>query len=245
MNKNVIFSVIIFLFTTAVNASFQPLIIGLGGGVGSGKSTMAYTLKTTFHEYVEVISMDDFPMYKWSELTPEQQKTHDFDDPNTINYQKMANTIDSLFVGTKVQCPDYSFCNPTRPAGTFWKPKPILILEGFHLFYNQIIRNYFLANPFNLACFINVSDERDRLNRIITRNLKDRNESEEDSRRRYLSHIKPSYEKHIKPTERFAHLTFNNNDKESFNIAISILSDRIEKFLKIHNIGNFLLQKAL
>ena len=158
-------AIVIFLYAASLSATIQPLIIGLGGGVGSGKSTLAQELKKRFPLYVEVIAIDDFPFYTWPELTEEQQKNYDFDHPDTINYEKMADTIDSLLVGTKVQCPDWSFCNQTRPAGTFWKPRPVIILEGFHLYHHKIIRNFFTTSAWNLACFIDVSDEENRITR--------------------------------------------------------------------------------
>ena len=115
----------------AAELSVRPLIIGVAGGTGSGKTTIARKLKESYPPHcVQVIAQDSY--YKDQSHIPfeERHKTN-YDHPDAYDNDLLIEQLDALCRGESVQQPIYSFIAHTRVAETkLVKPARVLIVEG-------------------------------------------------------------------------------------------------------------------
>lgn len=199
--------ILLLMIISVLEAQKQkPLIIGLSGGTGSGKSTLARKIQQLHPERCAVVALDDY--YKSTkDLSVEEKSNYNYDHPDAIDFAKLVNDIHALKEGKSIRCPDFSYCNPTRPIGTMIHSKEVIIIEGFLLLHNAVVRELL-----DLILFVDILDEQERLRRLIKRNLEERQESVADSTRRYVDHIKPMHDQFIEPTKKYADIIIVNQD---------------------------------
>jgi uridine kinase len=119
----------------------KPLIIGITGGSGSGKSFFVRELVKNFNaDQVCLVTQDNY--YKPRDQQPADAKgIKNFDKPESINGEKLYQDLLSLKSGQHVEILEYTFNNPDiTPKKIAFSPAPVLILEGLMVFYFEKIR---------------------------------------------------------------------------------------------------------
>ena len=116
------------------------LVIGIAGGTGSGKTTLMKNLISHFGGMVTVLSHDNY--YKrHDELPLEQRSQLNYDEPDALETDLMAQHLDLLRQGHAIDCPVYDFSNHNRSDETIRiEPNPVIIVEGILIFENQPLR---------------------------------------------------------------------------------------------------------
>jgi uridine kinase len=202
-----------------------PLIIGIAGGSGSGKT---FFLNSFLHHFkndeVTLISQDDYYIPA-GEMTQEENKLYNFDLPSTIDDEQFHIDIKKLIKGEVVYKKEYSFNNPLAVVKILEiNPAPILIVEGlFILHFKQI------SELLNLKIFIE-ADEEVALQRRIKRDGMERGYPEEDVLYKWKNHVVPAYKEFLLPyKEQCDQVVFNNDDTPDDIIKIT---EQITKELK-------------
>jgi uridine kinase len=176
---------------------FSPLIIGIAGGSGSGKTTIASGLcRLTEHYGSVVISQDDYYLG-----LPEgtDASRYNFDDPSALDLERMARDLLELKAGKTVNLPIYDFtCHRRSSAVRTVTPTPVIFVEGLFVFATPALREVF-----DICFFVDVP-EHERLRRRIFRDVRERGRCEADIREQWERQVEPMYVKHTLPTRACA-----------------------------------------
>ncbi|CAN5250373.1 uridine kinase [soil metagenome] len=194
----------------------KPFIIGITGGSASGKTMFLNQLMGSFQEdEICLISQDNY--YNPLAQQPlDEEGVHNFDTPHSIDLDQYAKDLHLLIKGEEVQRQEYTFNNPNIISKLlFFKPAPIIVVEGLFVFYFQEI--YQLLD---LKIFIDAR-EHIKLKRRIVRDNSERGYDIHDVLYRYEKHVAPTYEKYIRPFKYDADILIPNN--KSFQTAMEML----------------------
>ncbi len=175
------------------------MIIGICGGTGSGKTTMARKLVERVGDAnVNLIEQDSY--YKnLASLPLDERKRANFDHPDSLDIDHLAKDLACLKSGRRVEIPVYDFTTHTRkeePLRLF--PKPITIVEGILILTIEEIRHLMDIKVYLDAC----SDT--RLLRRIRRDIKERGRTLEQTLEQYEMTIRPMHHEFVEPTKEFA-----------------------------------------
>lgn len=202
----------------------KPLLILVGGGSASGKSTVvSEVLEAAGLNDVIIIRHDDYyldqknvPMAKRYELN--------YDHPRSFDNELLFNDLEKLLAYQAIERPVYDFEAFTRSENVVHvEPKKIIIIEGILILENKKIRD--LAD---IKLYVEADDDT-RLIRRILRDMKERGRSIESIINQYESTVKPMYHKYIKPTKRFADVIIPNDQKH--DIAVDLIVAKIKYIL--------------
>lgn len=211
------FLMVFFLsFAFPLFAFANPLIIGIAGGTGSGKTTFSEKLRETFSDRAILISQDNY--YKdLSHLNEEDRAKQNFDHPDSIDFELLKNHLLLLKEGQTIEIPVYNFCKHSKENFTQTiNPAEIVIVEGILLFSIPEIRNLC-----DLKIFLETDDDI-RLLRRIERDLQERARDFKSVRDQYMRTVKPMHDTFVEPSKRFADIIIPTMQRNENGIALII-----------------------
>lgn len=174
----------------------KPLIIGIAGGTGSGKTTLTNSLLKRFNGQVGVIYHDNY--YKRNDhLTYDERTELNYDAPTAFDNDLLVTHLKALIAGQTIETPVYDFTDHNRSEETMIvQPQRIIILEGILIFVEEEIRK---------LCDIKIFVDTDadvRILRRLRRDVIERGRSIESVESQYLATVKPMHELHVEPSKR-------------------------------------------
>src|SRR3569832_1889395 len=144
------------------------LIIGIAGGTGSGKTTLARKLIEALPDGKAALIEHDWYYRDRSHLTPTEQTQVNFDEPDALENDLLLAHLQALKAGQPVSCPQYDFATHTRRALFRQVPCPVVVVEGILLFAVPAV-----LDCFDLRLFVYTDDDI-RLLRRLKRDLTER-----------------------------------------------------------------------
>ena len=200
------------------------LIIGIGGGTGSGKTTVVNQIISEFPKgEVQVISQDSY--YKdTSHLSFEDRCKINFDHPQSIDFQLLETHLKDLKKGKSINQPVYSFKTHNRTGDTtLTEPKKVIIVEGILILSNTQLRTILDVKIFVYA------DSDERLIRRLKRDMAERGRDLDEVLDRYQTTLKPMHQQFIEPMKAYADIIIPNNNYNSVavNFVKSIINDQL------------------
>lgn len=203
-------------------AAETKLVIGIAGGTGSGKTTLAEKLLETFSGRAVLICQDSY--YKdISHLPIEERAKTNFDHPDSLDFELLREHILRLKGNETIHVPVYDFCTHTRVKGeNRVSPADILIVEGILLFTLPEIRELC-----DLKIFVDTDDDI-RLLRRIERDMRVRGRDFTSIREQYVTTVKPMHDAFVEPNKRYADLiipTLNYNETSIALIVAGLKKD--------------------
>lgn len=194
-------------------------VIAIGGGSGSGKTTFAERLiRRIGPDRCLHLSLDRF-YADHPELDFETRCRFNYDHPDSMDVQLLAQCVRELASGKPTEAPRYDFtdhrrCPESEPlAGT-----PILIVEGiFALYFPEILE---LAD---LKIFVDVDDDLQFARRLM-RDMIERNRTAQSVYSQYVSTVKPMYQQFISPTRQNADFIVHTHGECQYNKVLDVLA---------------------
>ena len=196
------------------------IVIGIGGGSGSGKTTFVNKLINSLSpKSVSLISQDAY--YKHNpHITEPERKKMNYDHPEAIEWSLLEQHIISLQKGNTVQQPVYSMLTCLRSDQQVTiSPNKVLIVEGILILTQPEIRDLM-----SIKIFID-ADADHRLMRVVKRDMEERGRDIDQVMTRYLNTVRPMHEQFIEPSKRFADIIVPVGGDN--HVAIDLLSQYI------------------
>ncbi len=199
------------------------LIIGIAGGTGSGKTTLAKNIANHFGDQVSLLRHDDY--YKAHDGVPlEELASLNYDHPDAFDWKLLFEHLEALKSGQSVDCPVYDYALHNRSSETrHVKATPVILLEGILIFDSEEI-----CSMLDLKIFVD-TDADVRIIRRIIRDVKKRGRTLESVVSQYLTTVKPMHEAFVEPSKKRADIIIPEGGKNP--IAYGMIIDRIEKHL--------------
>ena len=201
----------------------SPMLIGIAGGTGSGKSTFADRLLALFPNEITVISYDNY--YKPQDhLSFEERIKTNYDCPDALDTDLLVKHLRALQKGEAVDVPNYDFKIHTRKAEmTKLIPSPIIIVDGILTFHDERLREMFDIKIFTDA------DADERILRRLRRDVNERGRDIDGVINQYLGTVKPMHGIYVEPTKKYADIIINGGKNKT---ALDIVATRIAKRLE-------------
>lgn len=218
------------LFAT-FNLAAETLIIGIAGGTGSGKTTLAHKIQDAIFEHSVMVSQDYY--YKdLSHLSPEARSRVNFDHPDSIDFDLMQTHIRDLKKGNGFDCPQYDFITHTRKAELKRiEPAKVVIVEGILLFAVPQ-----LLDLLDWKIYVDTDDDV-RLLRRMERDIEERGRDFYSIKHQYLTTVKPMHDAFVQPSKHHADIIIPKGGENS--MALSLILSTLNE--QIH--GNHLFMK--
>ena len=175
-----------------------PLIVGVVGGSGSGKTTVAHAIAESVDGGAVVLDQDAY--YRdLAHLTLEERRSINFDHPDSIDTELFVAHLEALAAGEPVDKPTYDFAAHTRAAETVRiEPGRVVVVDGILLFADPRLRRMF-----DLRIYVDVADDVRFIRRLL-RDLTERGRSLENVIEQYLDTVRPMHLEFVEPSRRHA-----------------------------------------
>lgn len=203
----------------------RPVVIGIAGGTGSGKTTVAEAIvRRIGPERIALIQQDSY--YKdQSHLPMEERVRINYDHPDSIDTALLIRHLQELIAGRPVEVPIYDFTTYTRtPHTRRVEPRPVILVEGILVFVEKALRDLF-----DIKIYVD-ADLDIRFIRRLQRDLAERGRTLESVIQQYLSTVRPMHLEFVEPSKRYADIIIPEG---GFNtVALDMIIARIRAMLE-------------
>jgi uridine kinase len=198
----------------------RPLVVGIAGGTGSGKTTVAHKLEAAIPDNRCVRIEHDSYYRNQQHLSPEERATINYDHPSSLESDLFVEHLRRLRAGEPVEIPIYDFANHTRRTETRRVvPAPVIIVEGILVFVEAGLRE-----QMDIKIFVD-TDADIRLMRRIRRDLETRGRSFNSIRDQYYATVRPMHLEYVEPSKRWADLIVPEGGDN--HIALDVILGRL------------------
>lgn len=199
----------------------KPLVLGVTGGSGSGKSRLASYIKEGVGGRAAILCMDWY-YHNNQGVGGEAREQLNFDHPKALETTYLVRQLDRLLAGEPVRAPVYDYATHSRMADTRdVLPEPVIIVEGLFVLHEPALRK-----RLDLSVYIDVPDDL-RLLRRVRRDSVERRVDLEETLRLYENYVRPMHAKFISPSARHAKWVWPQIKEEQFKAKLlSIIKKR-------------------
>ena len=207
----------------------SPILIGIAGGTGSGKSTVTREIyKSITDKNVAIIEQDSY--YKdQSNISFEERVKTNYDHPFAFDNGLLISHLKDLLDGKSIQKPIYDFENHNRKKETVLvESKDIIVLEGILILYDEDLRNLM-----DIKLFVD-TDADVRVIRRILRDIKDRGRTLDSVVKQYMTTVRPAHMQFVEPTKRYADIIIPEGgyNKVAIDIIVTKVNDIVNRKAK-------------
>jgi uridine kinase len=205
-------------------AARRPLVIGVAGGSGSGKTTVTRAiLQRVGRERIAVLPHDSY-YHDLSHLPLAQRAQVNFDHPDAFDNARYLADVQTLVAGKPIALPTYDFATYVRlPEVVPVAPQPVVLLEGILIFADAALRE-----QMSIKLFVDAESDL-RIIRRIQRDTQQRGRSLESVIDQYLTTVRPMHLEFVEPSKRYADVIIPQGGENS--IAVDMVVARIERLL--------------
>jgi uridine kinase len=198
----------------------QPLMIGVVGGSGSGKTTVARAIYDFLGMNAAFVDQDAY--YRdLSDLSLEQRRLVNFDHPDAFDTDLFVEQLSALQQGRPIRKPTYDFAAHTRAqASVEIHPKDVILVDGILLFADPRLRALF-----DIRIFVDVADDV-RFIRRLQRDVSERGRTMDDVIRQYLATVRPMHLEFVEPSKRYADIILPEGGHN--RIGVEMILARVE-----------------
>jgi uridine kinase len=201
-----------------------PVIIGIAGGTGSGKTTVAQAIYDRVgRDRIEWISHDSY-YRNFDGLSPEDRARINFDHPDSLETELLTRHLDVLMKGSSVEVPVYDFATHARKTDTQRaEPRKVIIVEGI-----LVLAEPELRKRIDIKLFVDTPADI-RFVRRLVRDIESRGRSLSSVVDQYMTTVRPMHEEFVEPSKRHADLIIPEGGENQ--VALDAIISRVEHLL--------------
>jgi len=202
----------------------KPFLIGIAGGTGSGKTSVARRIYESLH--VESAAFLDYDAYykELGHLSLEERERINFDHPDSLDVELFIHHLQRLIDGHAIEKPVYDFTRHTRaPETVRVEPRDVVLVDGILLFADATLREMF-----DLKIFVDTEADV-RFIRRLKRDLSERGRSLDSVVDQYLKTVRPMHFEFVEPTKRYADVILPRGGQNT--AGIEVIAARIRERL--------------
>ena len=204
--------------------SAGPVIVGIAGGSGSGKSTIVAELVDLLGLGITTVIRHDWYYRDLSHLELEERTAVNFDHPFSLDTELLIEHVMTLVSGNSVDTPFYDFSTHTRSSSTIHlEPSRVLILDGILTLAHERLRELM-----DVRVFVDTDVEK-RLDRRLERDSGERGRSPASVIQQFESTVLPMHHKFVEPSREYAEITISGGHQDS--ATLKQLAFRVQKLL--------------
>jgi uridine kinase len=202
----------------------KPFLIGIAGGTGSGKTTVARRIYESLHLNSAAFIDHDAYYRELAHLPVEERERMNFDHPDSLDNDLMIHHLEELIAGRAVEKPVYDFTRHTRaPETARVEPRHVVLVDGILLFADARLRDMF-----DLKIFVDTEADV-RFIRRLRRDIEKRGRSLNAVIEQYLGTVRPMHFEFVEPTKRYADVILPRGGQNT--AGIEVIAARIRERL--------------
>lgn len=202
----------------------KNIIIGIAGGSGSGKTSVAKALVKDMHLNGTVIIEQDWYYKDLAHLPQEERMKWNFDHPNSVEFDLLIRDLKKMLNGETVEVPQYNYVTHSRAKETLTiKPQKVILVEGIMVLYEPKLRNLL-----DIKIFVD-TDTDIRFIRRLKRDIYKRGRAIDNVIDQYMQTVRPMHETFVEPSKRYADIIVPEGGHNK--VAIDLLRTKIRSLL--------------
>lgn len=195
----------------------RPLVIGIAGGTGSGKTTVAHRIGASLPADAVTLLEHDHYYRDRQDLTYAERCQLNFDHPDSLETELLVDHLAALRAGNPVDVPSYDFKTHTRrPERKHVEPTPVIVVEGILVFVEEALRA-----QLDIKIFVD-TDADIRAFRRIRRDIEQRGRTFESVREQYYRTVRPMHLLFVEPSRRWADVIIPEGGQNTVGIDLII-----------------------
>ena len=207
------------------NRENKPVIIGVTGGSGSGKTTVSRAIFEQLHGHSLLMLQEDSYYNDQSDMPFEERIKTNYDHPNAFDTELLVKQLKDLLDWKTIEKPIYDYTEHTSSSEVEKvEPKEVIILEGILVLNDPALRDLM-----DIKIFVDTDDDI-RIIRRIQRDIEERGRSLQSVIDQYKSTVKPMYHQFIEPTKRYADIIVPEGGENQ--VAIDLLVTKVRDILR-------------
>ncbi|MGX5377044.1 uridine kinase [Ligilactobacillus sp. LYQ135] len=207
------------------NKTQRPVIIGVTGGSGSGKTTVSNAILEQLHGHSLAMIQEDSYYKKQDDVPFDEREKVNYDHPNAFDTDLLVDQLNQLLQRKSIDIPVYDYTIHTRSQEVIHQePKDVILVEGI-----LVLNDPRLRDLMDIKIFVDTDDDI-RIIRRIQRDIEERGRSLQSVIDQYLSTVKPMYHQFIEPSKRYADIIVPEGGENQ--VAIDLLVTKIRDIIQ-------------
>lgn len=203
----------------------KPVVIGVAGGSGSGKTSVTKAIYEQFKGHSILMIEQDYYYKDQSHLPFEERLKTNYDHPLAFDNDLLIEHIEQLLKYESINKPVYDYSIHTRSAKVIpVKPQNVIILEGILVLEDERLRNLM-----DIKLFVD-TDADIRIIRRMQRDIRERGRTMESVIDQYVNVVRPMHNQFIEPTKRYADIIVPEGGHN--HVAIDLMATKIKTILE-------------
>jgi uridine kinase len=204
-----------------------PLVIGIAGGTGSGKTTVAKVIIDRVGANHIALLPHDAYYQDLSGLTPAQRSAINYDHPDSLETPLLIQHIKQLKAFNSIELPVYDFKTHIRTSNTLHlDPQPVILVEGILILAEKALRDMF-----DVKIYVD-TDPDIRFIRRLERDIAERGRTSASVIQQYLSTVRPMHLEFVEPSKRYADVIIPEGGLNT--VAMDFVVARLEALIRNH-----------
>ncbi len=207
-----------------MSGSVRPVVLGVAGGSGAGKSTVVRELRRILGPARSSVIHHDAYYRDLSRLSPSERAATNFDHPDSLETELLVDHLRLLRDGFPVEVPAYDFNTHTRREEAHpLRPRPVLLVDGI-----LVLADTRLRSLMDIKVFVD-TDEESRLQRRIRRDTRDRGRTRDSVLAQFNDTVRPMHLEFVEPSKAHADVVIRNGAQN--RTAVFCVANRVRRLL--------------